>query len=299
MNAKKQAEQFIQDVDHILHHAPARENEQWPTVKPREQEIIQALATADFSAESQVRQSLKQKLLSAHLGQKEHAMKTQFLQRSFVRLAFASAVMVLLILALSPLGASVAQSVVQIVQNWQLGENTTAVSVDGDFAAVPDENGDIVILPAPEPDADQEEIPVDEGKVEQERNITLDPTISFEQAQARVTFTLRQPSFVPEEYEFQGVVVGNSRQASLDYVNMKEGRLMGLLQTAVGGSHGNVQVTFSSDMTVVDTIVSGREALWMQAGDEGLLVWEADGINYQLAGLSDLELALKVAESLQ
>jgi hypothetical protein len=45
--------------------------------------------------------------------------------------------------------------------------------------------------------------------------------------------------------------------------------------------------------------VNGQEALWTQAGDEGLLVWEAGGVNYQLVGLSDLELALRVAESIR
>jgi hypothetical protein len=74
---------------------------------------------------------------------------------------------------------------------------------------------------------------------------------------------------------------------------------MGLLQTAVGGTNNDVQVTFSGDMVVIDTEVTGHKALWTQADDEGLLVWEADGVNYQLVGLSDLEVALRVAESLQ
>jgi hypothetical protein len=52
-------------------------------------------------------------------------------------------------------------------------------------------------------------------------------------------------------------------------------------------------------MVVIDTEVTGHKALWTQADDEGLLVWEADGVNYQLVGLSDLEVALRVAESLQ
>jgi hypothetical protein len=74
---------------------------------------------------------------------------------------------------------------------------------------------------------------------------------------------------------------------------------MGLLQTAVGGTNGQVQVSFSSDMVAIDTVVNGQEALWTQADDEGLLVWEAGGVNYQLIGLSDLELALRVAESIR
>lgn len=307
MNEKKEAEQFLQDVDDILRQVSPGENSQWPEAHHREMQIVQALASADFSADSRVRQTLKQKLRQAPHGQKEFLMNTRLFQRSVGRIAVAAVVVVFLILALSPLGASLAQSLVQIVQDWQVGENTTAVSVDGDFEAVPDEDGEIVILPAPESAPDLEEMPeiagegedIQEEEIQEERQITLDPTISFDEAQTEVSFALRQPGFVPEGYEFQGVVLIHPGQVSLDYMNLADVRLMGLLQTAVGGSNGKVQVTFSSDTEVVETTVNGQEALWALDGDEGLLVWEADGINYQLMGLSDLELALQVAESLE
>jgi hypothetical protein len=300
MNKQRQAEQFTQDIDNMLHHAPlVAESEKESEMYRRDLEIVQALMAADFSADSRVQQTLKQKLRSAQFGQKEHLiMNSQNFSRSFVRLAIAGLLIAFLILAISPLGASLAQSLIQTVQRWQLGENTRAVSVDGDFEATSDENGETAILPAPESSPDSEEI-APEQEAEQQRHITLDPTLPFERAQARLTFTLRQPTFIPEGYEFQGVVVGHPGQASLDYIHRSENRLMGLLQTAVGGANGQVQVSFSSDMVVIDTVVNGQEALWTQADDEGLLVWEAGGVNYQLVGLSDLELALRVAESIR
>ena len=299
MNKQRQAEQFTQDIDNILHQVPLVESEKWSETYRRDLEIVQALTAADFSADSLVQQTLKQKLRDAHFGQKEHLiMNSQIFSRSFIRLAVAGIVIAFLILAISPLGASLAQSLIQTVRSWQLGENTTAVSVDNNFEAILDENGETVILPASESSPDSEEIAPDQA-TEQQRHITLDPTLPFDRAQSRLTFTLRQPTFIPEGYEFQGVVVSHSGRASLDYVNMSESRLMGLLQTAVGEGNGQVQVTFSSDIVAVDTAVNGHEALWTQADDEGLLVWEADGVNYQLVGLSDLELARRVAESIR
>jgi hypothetical protein len=301
MNKQKQAEQFTQDIDSILHQASLTTNEQRSETYHQDLEIVQALTTADFSADSQVRQTLKQKLRHAYFGQKEYTiMNSKTFPKSFVRLALVGLAIAFLTLAISPLGAGLTQSLVQIVQSWQLGENTTAVRVDNDFEAVQNENGETVISAGPESVIDSKEIaPEQETEAEQQRHITLDPTIGLDRAQARVTFTLRQPAFVPEGYEFQGVVSIHSGQASLEYVNWSDNRLMGLLQTAVGGTNNDVQVTFSGDMVVIDTEVTGHKALWTQADDEGLLVWEADGVNYQLVGLSDLEVALRVAESLQ
>jgi hypothetical protein len=220
-------------------------------------------------------------------------------QRSLVRLAFV-ALAVLLILVVSPLGSSLAQTFIQTVQSWQVGENTRAVSVDGDFEAVPGENGETIVQPAPELTNDEQESDpaLETGRI-QERDITLDEAVSLDRAQELVKFTLRQPTFMADGYEFQGVTVIHSGHASLDYVNSSGGRLIGLLQTAVGGEDGEVQVTFSSDTDVEEVEVDGREALWTQAGDEGMLVWEADNVNYQLVGVSDLEVALRIAESIE
>ena len=298
MNEEAQAEQFTQAVDNILHQAPGLESETGPARYRRELDVVQALAAADFSPESQVRHTLKNKLLNSPTGKKEHIMNTPIYQRSFVRLAAAALIIAFLLLAVSPYGATMAQSLIQIVNSWQVGENTTAVSIEGDFEAVAVEDGSTVIQPAPESSGMLEEDAAI-SVAEQHRQVTLDPPISLERAQRLVDFTILQPTFVPEGYEFQGVVFMSSRQISLDYFNQPEARLFGLLQTAVGGDNAGVQISFSSEVIVENVTVDGHEALWTSSGDEGLLVWEADGVNYQLVGLGNLELALQIAESIQ
>jgi hypothetical protein len=95
------------------------------------------------------------------------------------------------------------------------------------------------------------------------------------------------------------VVWINEGQASVEYINESEFGFFGLLQTAVGGENGDVQVSFTSDVEVTDVTVNGRDAIWADAGEEGSLIWEAEGVTYQLNGLGDLDLALRIAESVQ
>jgi hypothetical protein len=52
-------------------------------------------------------------------------------------------------------------------------------------------------------------------------------------------------------------------------------------------------------MIVKDVHVNVHDGVWISAPDDGLLVWEADGVYYQLAGISSLSLALQVADSIQ
>ena len=263
-----------------------------------ELEIIQALAAADFSPDSRIRHSLKRRLLEPTPTRKAAVNHRSTRAKRLGRPALAAALIALLVLAASPLGATLARSLVQILDNRQVGENTTAVSVEGDFEAVQDEAGNTVILP-PTGLEIPGEVPAETGlETDQTRHLTLDPTIPFDQAQEMVKFNLRMPAFVPEGYRFIGVVVIRTEQVSLEFVNLDTNRLIGLLQTAVGEADGKVQVTYTSDMLVVDTLVDGHAALWTQAGDEGLLLWEANGVNYQLVGVADLETALQIAESL-
>ena len=46
---------------------------------------------------------------------------------------------------------------------------------------------------------------------------------------------------------------------------------------------------------------NGTEAIWIYDpnGDEGLLDWTLDDIRYRLVGITDLQEALKIAESLE
>jgi hypothetical protein len=51
----------------------------------------------------------------------------------------------------------------------------------------------------------EETAPEQETETDQQRQITLDPTVPFDQAQELVSFTLREPAFMPDGHEFQGV----------------------------------------------------------------------------------------------
>ncbi len=237
MKDNAESELFTQDVEKILHHGLPDDNEYWPESHRREMRIVHALAEADFSAESMVRQTLKRRLLSTRFGRNGQLINSPNLRRTIFRFSIAFLLIILLILAATPLGTTLAQTLIETIQTWRFGEHTTAVSVEGNFEALPDENGDTIILPADELSTVQDEIEPGLGvESSQERHISLDPTIPFDRAQELVTFTLKQPAFIPEGYEFRGAVVIRPGQASLEYANWSENRLIGLLQTAVGES---------------------------------------------------------------
>jgi len=277
--------------------------EQWTELGPEEMEIVRSLYEADFSGESGIRLSLKHRLLDRIAGPRSLWIR----RTTRWQVGLAAALIVALALAASPLGGTLAQGIIQILNRWQVGENTTAVKVEGDFEALPDGSGGTIVNPiAPPQDAAESAAPLPEvenfapmPEPEGRRHLVIDPGVSFETAQGMVRFDLQMPGFVPEGYDFVGVSVGGPGQASVEFANFDTSRLIGVLQTAVGGEDGRVQVTFSGDVVVVDTEVNGTPALWTLTGDEGLLIWEAGGVNYQLAGTSDLETAIKIAESLR
>jgi len=290
------AEQFSQYLDGILGHAPVPREAQ-VEINQRERYFIHILATSDFSSESQVRQSLRRKLLSKG---KESTMNSLVPHKPYHRLTLMGILLALILLAASPMGNSLAQSIIDIVQTWKLGNGSTAVSVGGDFVAIPNENGEIVIQPAPAGGLDEPSI----EELVEDGSPALDTNLPFEQAAELISFKLRKPDsdLLPEGYEFQGVTVVNAEKVQMDYLKFEDTGLIGLGQTVVGGINGEVQVTFSSDMTTIDVKVNGQDGLWISPSDgSGMLMWEADGINYQLQlmGVGDLDLALRIAESLE
>ena len=294
-------EKFSRNMDAALAHDHPADAAGRSESERGDLEILRTLTAADFSPESRIHRSLKRRLLEPSGTGTAGAQRDRIRKSRVVpyRLALAAALIAVLALAASPLGTSLSRSLVGILESRQVGENTTAVSVDGDFQAVPGENGETILLPAPDTGAiPGSGLPETVDEANQERHLTLDPTIPFDEAQEMVRFDLRMPAYVPEGYRFLGVVVIRTGQASLEFVNFDENRLIALLQTAVGGANGKIQITYTSDIVAVDTNVAGHPALWTQAGDEGLLTWEADGVNYQLVGVSDLETALRTAESL-
>jgi Domain of unknown function (DUF4367) len=107
------------------------------------------------------------------------------------------------------------------------------------------------------------------------------------------------PGYFPEGYEFKGVELTSSQEASLDYVESDPARLVVLVQTVVGASSQVSLVMGEAETQVVS--VDGQEAKWTydEAGDEATLEWTVDGVRYLLIGITDLPQAIKIAESIK
>ena len=87
MNERDWADRFSSDVDGLLNQAGRTDSEPTPTEYRQALDLARTLATADFSAESQVRQELRRRLLNrigAREGwqlRKEYAMRVRNLFR--------------------------------------------------------------------------------------------------------------------------------------------------------------------------------------------------------------------------
>lgn len=127
-----------------------------------------------------------------------------------------------------------------------------------------------------------------------------DPGIPFNQAQSATNFHLLSPTYFPETFEFLGVSVMNKYEVALNYLKSDPSqRLAVLVQTLVGANSQFNVVMETQNAQIVTT--NGTEAIWIYDpnGDEGLLDWTLDDIRYRLVGITDLQEALKIAESLE
>jgi len=130
--------------------------------------------------------------------------------------------------------------------------------------------------------------------------IVIEPGLPYETARAAVDFELLVPAFFPERFEFYGVSLSGSGEAVLNFLkNEPPMRLAILVQTVVGSQS---QVTIFIDTQDLETVTVGDvEGFWVydEAGDEGYLEWTVGGIRYRLIGITELEEALRIAESLE
>lgn len=118
------------------------------------------------------------------------------------------------------------------------------------------------------------------------------------EAQTAVSFTLRQPGYLPEGYAFGRAKVwgeGHFAFANLHF-DGPDGEIM-LSQRLVGGQPGQtVSIGLPSDYVIETVQVNGHTAAWA----EHVLLWEANSISYLLSG-PDLSMAeaTRIAESLE
>ena len=302
MNEQDWADRFSRDVDSLLDGARRTNSEPTPTEYRQTLDLARTLATADFSAESQVRQTLRRRLLNqvgAREGwqrRKEITMRTFFRQRHPAVILAAVVLAAILVIALAWPGTltAAAQGVYNVIQRIVVGPYTQAVQID------PQTKGEPQPLPA-----DMWLVKTEIGNFGGNVLPGVEPTVrsvtDFKEAQELTSFHLRAPDYLPEGYTLREIKLA-AGHAFLFYGG--PGHDIILVQTQVGPQpsddpHVAVGV-FSgimTDGTLEEVELDGRKAAWV---DGHSLTWEADSISYTVGGLDlSLEEALRIAKSLK
>lgn len=293
MSEQEWIEIFNQDVDHMLHGIEPPNRAELPLEYHQSRQFVRGLSATNFSAESIVRRELRQRLLNRIVSDHQHSMRrhhmlTIFRQRRWVA-GMALAIVVMIALLASPLGSTIAQAIVNIVQSWQVGEQTVIHAVDSDFQLIPNQNGEATFLPADE----TAPLPEDDFSVE------VQPATDIQ-----ISFTVRKPAYVPEGYTLTDVIVSSPNEVVLQYEKPYGYSAFGIVQRKVDESNP-ITIGTTADVLVEDVSINGQSGVWMTAAQPGqagehMLVWEVDGVSYQLAGnIHELEEALRIAESLK
>ena len=140
------------------------------------------------------------------------------------------------------------------------------------------------------------------GNVLPGQDATVRRFSTFDEAQAVVLFSLRQPSYLPAGYIFREAIVTPLDWAFLFYGG-PNGDII-LAQMPVGERPGGdaqhsifAETGTLTDKPIEPAILNGQPAGWV---DGHSLMWEAEGISYALGGLDlSLDEATRIAESLK
>ena len=314
MNERDLADQFSQDVERLLADSGQTDSATLPADYAPTLHLARRLIAVDFSAESQVRHSLRRKLLTEvgkTQGRKETRMNTypypnQLRQRLLIAVGGALALLLLMAL-LYPGGPAVAaQSIENGAKLIILGAYSTAQRIEAQVTGKP--------------------MPEDEWHVElypgfgvggnglPGTNPTVTTVTMFSEAQQIATFDIRQPGYLPEGYTLQEIKLApvwtgpgallfpNTPNAYLFYKST--GSVVVVVQQPVGSQSTddpNVAVGqffgFATNGWLEDVEFDGHEAAWAEGN---ILVWEKDGVSYLLGGPTlTLEEAIRIAESLK
>jgi len=297
------ADRFSRDVDSLLNGAGRADSEPPPTEYRQALDMARILATTDLSDESQVRHTLRRRLLN-QIGtregwqlRKEYVMRTFFRQRrAAVILASATLAAFLVITLAWPGGlTTAAQGIYDVIQRIVVGPNTQVVQIDPQTRSEP--------RPTP-PDMwyIDTEVGGFGGNVLPDADPTVHSVANFEEAQDFTSFHILAPCYLPEGYTLREIKLAGG-DAFLFYGGA--GHDIILMQTLVGPQPSDdpnvrvgVKVGWFTDSPVEEVSLEGRTAVWLV--DAHILTWEADEINYNLGGLDlSLEEAVRIAESLE
>jgi len=314
MDERELADRFNRDVDDLLNQSGRTDSVPAPNEYRQALDLARALAGADFSDESRMRQAVRRRLLDqarareVESARKEHSMSTLLRRHPIVGLAAAVVVVVLAATLIWPGALSAAAQVVgNVVRSLTIGPNTQVQQINP--ASVPTTprprpakpevsySGDMWVIRTPIGNFGGNALPGGDRSVRRYGNLA--------DAQADAAFVVRQPETLPAGYVLREVMVTPADWVFLFYDGPDGDLVLG--QIPVGersrseagnvGSVTSVMVGTLTDQPIESVTLNGRPATWV----EGLgLMWEADGVSYVLGGAGlKLDEATRIAESLR
>ena len=250
--------------------------------------VEQLLESLDASAQRSIRATLRSRLVALH------QERQPFLVRRS-RLAVGLALLGLLLAAVlltAPAASAFAQTaIITIVQVFELNDNTSFTSVEGNFAVTELENGERQITALSDEDVEAWVEPAPVGTTE-----TNDDLESFtDEADLASAGRMPVPAYVPEGFSFVSAY-RDGAESAVDY-SAPDGSLFGIRQVQGQGIH----VTATSDIPVEETSINGYRATISLPSDlEVQLLWAIGDTSYEMMsyGLSPEE-AVRIAESIQ
>jgi len=310
MNERDLAERFNQDVDRLLNAAGRTDAEPLPAEYREALDVARRLASTDFSPESRSRLALRRRLLSQMDARenlrKEKPMRTypQLKLRRLLLVAISLALAVLVVTLAWP-GAltAAAQSLQTFLQTLVLGEHTTVHQVSPEMApaaqtppATPivEWRGDIWII--------RTAIGNFAGNVLPGHDVAVRRFSDLAEATAAVTFSLRQPDYLPAGYGFREAIVPPLDWAILFYEGpggdiVLAQMLVGEQSSGEAGQFTSVKVGTLTDKPIESVTLNGQTAGWVEGYG---LIWEAEGVSYILGSVNlSRDETIRIAESLK
>ncbi len=313
MDEKEWADRFNSDLDNMLNSKKLPDVELTPTEYRRSVDLARTLTETDFSILSRIKKPLRYQLMNK--SRKEITMMNIWKRNPRLRLMSIVLASTLIALLIGSGAFEVAaKSLVDFVQSLRVGdyswiqqtESSEIESTKQDLsstATTVEYKGDIWILRTAIGNFGGDALPG--------RNPAVQRFNSMSEAQTVAPFDIRQPNFLPADYEFQEVMVTPMDWVFLFYRG-PNGDLV-LAQLPVGKVSGNeadhqitpvaigqlttVGVGMLADKQIESVTLNGQLAGWI---DGTGLMWEADGISFTVGGPNlTREEIMQIAESLE
>jgi hypothetical protein len=312
MTEDRQARRFQEELDEVLDAAVPAPDRDFSEETDREMlEIAARLASTDFSAESHVRESLREEVVQRSSSVRRMAMFAWFGRiwgSGSLVLGPATAALVMLVVMIAWPGAvaAAADGIEQFVRRLVLDETTSVrQATDADRVSIPGldrgdpvtEEGRAVIWVARTTvrELDGSETFPGDGR---ETKTYTDPKL----AQEDLEFRLRLPAELPEGYSLARIRLTPTGWA-LSHYEGPGGQLILAHVPRDAPDPGDAEAGFGTTVEVLtdDPItaatVNGAPAAWIEGQS---LSWVDDGVTYTLGGGQlTLAEAVRVAESLR